>query len=391
MVESRELYNNPKGLPRLEPSAHDPIAVPTSLPDSPGALAAMIENYTAMLARTNNPTVKALIQALISKAEIKKSEIEAEETFKTVTRLAAATGASATVSAYGLGNDNAFTRAAFQYLNFSPDELRYFDSFNPTESYTLLAVGKDGNLTGEKLPSVSGAQLREDFARLKFHTLSPQQQAQVRDQIPTEPSPASSSPDASKPQAEPPKPGTLGADKREMEQLQQSMDRLEGVEAQRSVERHKGANDAARGEIRQRHQHFERAREISGEIIERVERVETREAQVKGLEAMAQVPMPMMPNIAAMVLPVAKENLEQEKRNAASDIKEKREELRQTIQEDVIDKGLVGNPQQPSQSRGEAKQPPIQISGATDVKADDLVTPGNAISANQKSNTPAIT
>jgi len=319
----------------------------------------MIENYTAMLARTNNPTVKALIQALISKAEIKKSEIEAEETFKTVTRLAAATGASATVSAYGLGNDNAFTRAAFQYLNFSPDELRYFDSFNPTES--------------------------------KFHTLSPQQQAQVRDQIPTEPSPASSSPDASKPQAEPPKPGTLGADKREMEQLQQSMDRLEGVEAQRSVERHKGANDAARGEIRQRHQHFERAREISGEIIERVERVETREAQVKGLEAMAQVPMPMMPNIAAMVLPVAKENLEQEKRNAASDIKEKREELRQTIQEDVIDKGLVGNPQQPSQSRGEAKQPPIQISGATDVKADDLVTPGNAISANQKSNTPAIT
>jgi hypothetical protein len=98
-----------------------------------------------------------------------------------------------------------------------------------------------------------------------------------------------------------------------------------------------------------------------------------------------------MPNIAAMVLPVARENLEQERRNAESYIRKNREELRQTIQEDVINRGLVGNPPQPTQSRGEVKQLPIQISGATDVKADDLVTPGNAVLVNQKSNTPAVT
>jgi len=283
-----------------------------------------------------------------------------------------------------LARDTALTKAVYQH--FTEEEQRYFSSINPNQNYTLLSVDANGNLVEGAKREVSGAQLREDFSRLKYHTLPPEKQAEIRGHEAREKGLSEEQIEAAQ------KPPTLEQAKKEAQQIKESMDNLQDHEAQKTVEKHRGATPEAKKEIKERHEHFKKAHQISDEIIERAEQVGKKEEQVRQLEEFAKVPLPMMPNLAALALPVAQENLEKEKKAASEDIREKKEELRKTIQEDVINNGLGVKPDEMSaeKDRKNPKQDNISISAPTSVSAGDMPTPGSALPAIQTSNSRAI-
>lgn len=114
-------------------------------------------------------------------------------------------------------------------------EKEFFNSFVPGQKYDIYEW-KNGEYVlsrnaGGGATEVDGAQLREDFARIKYHALNDEQKEQVG------------------------KPPGAASEAEEMDQLKESLDRMEGYQGGELVK--KGASKA---ECRRCHDKFERAR-----------------------------------------------------------------------------------------------------------------------------------
>jgi len=245
----------------------------------------------------------------------------------------------------------ALERAIFNYMTH--EEQHYLQSIDPNKQYLVQKIDANGNVVEGAAHEVSGAELREDVARVKLHTLSKEDQEKVRaeEEKNKKDEPGHSHDgEAKSPQAK---------EKEEMQKLQKSLDNLEGHEAQKTLaaaeeaskgkssEEQQQIHEEARRVIRERHEHFHQAKEEAQKIIAKTEEVEKKEEHVKGLEALASAPpvgpMGAMPQLMAkLALPEAEKNLERSKQEAAKDIDGMKSELGETLQKKVIDQGLLG-------------------------------------------------
>lgn len=130
----------------------------------------------------------------------------------------------------------AFCCGMYQFM--TTKEKQFFDSLVPGQEYEMMRIDEHGNIvsTGR---TVDGAQLREDFSRIKYHALNEEEQRQA-------PSP----PGAKTPEEE-------------MDRLQESLENMEGHEAQKMHERGASPEEArqCRDRYRCAHEQVDRVRE----------------------------------------------------------------------------------------------------------------------------------
>ena len=369
--------NDRPRLSREEAADVDALTSKLKSATDPAVIRGIIASLSGMSAAANSAAGRKIAEALAAAEKKLQEAIEDEKVEK---------GHYPSRSyPLDLARDTALTKAVYQH--FTEEEQRYFSSINPNQNYTLLSVDSNGNLVEGAKREVSGAQLREDFARLKYHTLPPEKQAEIRGHEAREKGLSEEQIEAAQ------KPPTLEQAKKEAQQIKESMDNLQGHEAQKTVEKHGGSTPEAKKEIKERHKHFEKARQISGDIIDRAEQVEKNAERVEKLEKISKTQIPMVSTMATLALPVAKENLDKEKKEAAQDIEHMKQALGKTIQDDVINKGLGVKPDDVSaeKDREKPRQETLSISAATSVSAGDAPTPGNAMVAGEKATSRVVT
>ena len=207
----------------------------------------------------------------------------------------------------------AFCCGMYQFM--TQKEKQFFDSLVPGQEYEMMRIDEQGNIvsTGRM---VDGAQLREDFSRIKYHAMDQEDQRQA-------PTP----PGASTPEEE-------------MDKLQESLENMEGHEAQKMHERGASHEEArhCRDRYRCAHEQVDRVRERHRSV---------REAREAGADEHV----------------IATEN-------ARLQVEE--EKLRDTLQNDIINP-LVG--QTPEEVEKEKAQRRAQEQGVEVTVTDSLPKP----------------
>lgn len=178
--------------------------------------------------------------------------------------------------------------AAFCYSmrkHMSPMEKKFFDSFVSGQQYQMGQWSEEEGRYVQSDQTVDGALLKEDFARIKYHTLSDEEKAQ-----------------AGKP------PGSKSAEK-EMDRLHESLDRMEGHEANEMIKR-----GAGKDECRRCHERFKKAHDQTDKVKGLHRKV--RELDEDGKDS----------------------------KTARLALKDAEKQLGKTLQEDIIDDTLVKSP-----------------------------------------------
>lgn len=244
---------------------------------------------------TRAGTTRALIDAAVQSGEQRASEAEGDE-------------GSQALSGGGGGprslGSSAFQSQMLQLM--SSQERQFMNSLEDNKQYKMASIDKDGNVT-ETGKSVEGAQLKEDFARVKYHSLTEEQQAGV------------TLPDGTKATHMTPE-----QENKELDKLNKSLDDLEGYKAHKLMEQ-----GASRDECKECHRHFDKAREQVHGIQDRIRRRQELRENGKDTEA----------------------NME----NAMIQVDKGR--LRKTLKDEVIDDALLGEGKQGSEMKISAASP----------------------------------
>ncbi len=185
-------------------SATDPATI-KSLGDAAKMLMSMIPQGNS---RTG--TVTSRVEGVISAAEKKEAEADIDET-----SVSFAPSRSGARSAGSL----AFQQALYKFM--TDDEKAYFDKFQTGTQYKMATINEDGTIT-EQTTTVDGAQIKEDFARVKSYTLPEEQQENI------------TLPDGQKMRNMPP-----AEEKKELDKLTSSLGNLEGQGAQELMQKQK--------------------------------------------------------------------------------------------------------------------------------------------------------
>lgn len=196
----------------------------------------------------------------------------------------------------------AFCCGMYQFM--TTKEKQFFDSLVPGQEYEMMRIDENGNIvsTGRM---VDGAQLREDFSRIKYHALDEEEQRQA-------PSP----PGAKTPEEE-------------MDRLQESLENMEGHEAQKMHER-----GASPEEARQCHDRYHCAHEQVERVREGHRRV--REARDAGEDESV----------------IATEN-------ARLQVEE--EKLRDTLQNDIINPLVGQTPEEVAKEKKQGQEQGVEV------------------------------
>lgn len=357
------------GMQRDELSAN-PIVIPTDTQISGLSASdakAKAAELRALAAQHGVPLdLQSRLLAMAGEAEQRATQAAAEEDQDIAPQPAARSGRFPPITK--------FERAIFNFM--SREEQEYLQSIDPQKRYTVIGVDSNGNVVEGSEREVTGEQLREDFSRIKFHTLSKEEQEKVREE--------SKAP--------------LSNDKEEMKKLQESLKNIEGHEATKIIDEKLSAADrpemlaAAKAQIKDEHGHYKKAHEQAQQIIDKVTELEKKQEHVKGLEAMKSLPsgipaLDMQKTLAELALPEAKKNLENDTKKATKEIEGMKKELGKTLQEDVIDKALLGKAEEsPMMAKSQGQE--IKITHDKDAK--DVVVPALAHAAPARSNANAL-
>ncbi|MFO0389274.1 MAG: hypothetical protein ACK502_06100 [Alphaproteobacteria bacterium] len=200
-----------------------------------------------------------------------------------------------------------FQKAIYNQF-MSSEERAYYDKFQAGTQYKMASIDENGNITEKlvdgKQATVDGAQLKEDFARVKAYSVDPEKDDPNGRPLTTQQKAALITSDGKR-MAE----LTPAEEKNELKKLEKSLDNLEGQKAQELSEMGGGKEEAKR--VRGS---FMKARERVRELKNSLDDVE--KARMGGLDS-------------------AKEQAE-------GTVRLKKRQLAKTLQEDVIDDALTG-------------------------------------------------
>jgi hypothetical protein len=316
-------------------SAKDPSQI-KSLGDAAKMLLAMIPGGSP---RTG--TVTGRVADVIGEAAKKEAEADGDESSVSY---AAGGGSRSRMS-------QELQKAIYNQF-MSPEERAYFDKFQAGTQYRMASIDENGNITEKlnedgKQATVDGAQLKEDFARVKSYTLTEEQQATL------------TTPDSQRMDAM-----TPAAEKEELDKLEKSLNNLEGQKAQELAEA--GASP-------------EEAKRVRGSFMKARERVRDLKDGLDDLEK------------------AKKGGRRSAEEYAMGDIKLKRGRLRDTLQGDVIDDTLTGKKRSGSMGREKDDDLANEMVTPARTRAGGVSTAGDAsaqeantiIAATQDEGTPA--
>ena len=259
-------------------SATDPSVI-RSLGDAAKALMAMIPQ-----GNNRTGTVTGKVAGVISEANSKEAEESEIE------------GSSGTSAGMGPRSRMSMEFQKAIYNQMSAEEKAYYDQFQSGTQYKMASIDENGNITEKmadgKQATVDGAQLKEDFARVKSYTLTEEQQANI------------TTPDGQKMGLMAP-----AEEKKELDRLEKSLDNLEGQKAQE-------LSDTGAGK--------EEAKRVRGAFMKARERVRDLKDGLDDVEK------------------AKRGGRKSEEEYAMGDVKLKKRRLREALQDDVIDDALTG-------------------------------------------------
>ncbi len=171
----------------------------------------------------NTGSVTSRVESVISAAAQKEAEADGDES--SVSYASGSVGPRSRMSME-------FQKAIYNQF-MSSEERAYYDQFQPGTQYRMATIDENGNITEKmvdgKQATVDGAQLREDFTRVKAYTLTEEQQSNI------------TLPGGEKITAMPP-----AEEKKELDKLEKSLDNLEGQKAQELADTGASQEDAKR-------------------------------------------------------------------------------------------------------------------------------------------------
>ncbi|MDX2113206.1 MAG: hypothetical protein SFW63_05695 [Alphaproteobacteria bacterium] len=278
-----------------------------------------------------------------------------------------------------LREDRAFTRATYQFFN--DQERRYFESIDPSRIYRLQSFDANGNAIAGATKEVSGAELREDFARLKFHTLSAGEQKKVRDDAAKmkvqEANLSDENAAAPKPETNAQKP-SLQDTAEEMTALGSALDNQRDFKATEIAQK-RGSSSAAREEIavlnRQVEQAKETAEDIKNTALAGEKSIREKEEKAKDLDKISKAGVPIVSQLATLAKPVAEKVIKEEKEKIEETIGRKEDKLRKEVQGvvDYISDDVKAAPNQSKDVAMSKEEKPTLITGG--IHVDDVTAP----------------
>ncbi len=201
----------------------------------------------------------------------------------------------------------AFQMGVFQFM--SQAEKNYFNSFQEGQQYKVAQLNEDGTIT-ETGKTVDGAEVKSALSRVKYNTLSEEQQSQI-------PGPDGKAPNKRTPDEE----------IKELDNLKGDLDTLESRKAQELMESGAGIEERKRTK-----RNFDGARDQVDGLKGRVRRAKELQEGGKGKEAEASMEKAM--------------------------IDVDRGRLRNTLQKNILDESVTGDQKQAKEA---------EISGAQQV------------------------
>lgn len=193
-------------------------------------------------------SVIALVERAIAAADQYAAEAEADEG-----------------SSLGNGGPTGALSMNFQsqvYRFMSKGEQQFFNSLDSNTQYKMSRINEDGSIEPTD-KTVSGAQLKEDFARVKYHTLSDEERAGI-----------------TTPEGQKSSEMTASQQIKELDKLNDSLDNLEGHKAEQLME-----ENASPDECKRCHQKFSGARDQVERLRDRIERAQELRGQGRNQEA----------------------------------------------------------------------------------------------------------